>query len=1704
MKVLMEGYNSKLRAAKTNSLKQPYRNGKKAISSRKDYSTLQEVARSYSDYRPMDNIFQVGKLIKTYKHLYANNFGFAQDDHAKAVVTVEIAFGLLYQLCRKFFLKSNVNTICNKVLRDSLPATITGINNNLVIYFLESLCRASDLPLSSRQMVVGTEVYMAIKSSGGFGLSQFVLTPDRKGDPLHPKLAKVTKALHYTGDFDQVIKEINQILVSHGQEPITEMTRKEYSVLIKENKKNKKKKNKIDTSDLSQKFREELSAVKLINEFDNEEDDSDKENFYNYNLKTSEQSDNTNSAQEPGGSEQSDNTNSGQERGSEQSDNHNSGKEGGSDEQSDNNEEEKGSEESGDNPEDGEGSDEQSDNNEEDGEGPENSENNEEPSGNNPEEGGGSENSENNEEPTDLQILKGQLSTSETKMRHVILNVFTYNIDNLPEQDSRRKDHYVLVVQCVLTKFTLFIHINVPYNLNEIASKLCDICGWTGVFHTVTYYKDGMCFNRERYFHNSTNQENIIFDNGSPFGVVGYELSGQMEYLLMIHNSIFKNSLNNFFDSKDSTVFLNIHPSEHTINHFIKKYQMFLSIMFRNYENLSNDEKSTRQPFGMYSSTQFEVNTEDKLLYGASNDIEQRRLKRNIRSRSSYERLFNQSYNVQESSSESFAYTLHHIVDVGGIIDDGFKDYRSDADDNSEDDEDKIIFELINQDAKEKFGLPASKTPKDFGIVSELLLSPENVQKADSPGRLKSWTELYDFSKPVGLYNPGTFCFENAVFRMILGIPQLLKQIETFISKMLTKHNEDYLCTHAYLCCAILFCGFEITEISKDKFRTSEKRVYDCRILRNALITKAKRMNEDAIEAKGNNDAVEAMSFILNYVFEEFKSFDKAFATTNAKHLDDIVKNNVTHRYHCETHNMDWDRTESVRECHWVTRFDAGPLLDEGGIQRFEHQFQITRENYQSQEELIHLHDLCKLDNKLWDDKTDHRCSMADKGYIRNRNIPCCTTTRKEMHLQSSYYFMSITRARGMQQNRAGNVIGAKTKFGVIVPYLLEGEYSLYQLKSAILHYGSGTVHGHYVVCMQDKHGVCLKISDAKTSEISEVEYCRAINFHAVLLCYQRIRNESLNQRLRHSQDGYLDPLRPKFLNSSEPQTEYKEYQYQRDYRSFGPYLEQTLLKNEDLRREEEALATRMSLRSRMKSSSSSTSSQKTLTQFVRENDSKKRKHPADDKPVSVSNKKPTIIEVNDTDDDSDSIAPPEDDDELAFDANFSTDRILNKLFDIEIHIDTTKEYKLLTSGGYGIYKPGVETQPCLFCEDFTPHKIGKISHVCEKCRANNSIVASMKLKESYQKLQKLQLQLSEHCFKCCKRINFKKNYHVTGGFLTCHECYANGECSCVTCLSGVGNIKEIRDVCTEIRREALKRSNDFDVKLSEYKSKKAVLSAQSKQNSSENREVKLGIFMFGYKGRIFKRYHDGYSKKEKTLFELLQNTETPLLNQIRGNILKTSDIVSMLPQQKSDDIFTLSEMQVVPEEVIKFYAKMLGSLNDLKPYTKLTVCDKTNVGSWMSDLVQNGAHERKQKHVYFVTRKEENNPAHKICVYFFDFDHIRSVKLTYFDPSQSDKEVYNAWLQAIWKEKVVEPKSNDLSKGLTIVSDYTKIFGGGKASKMTFDYKNNYVYATMFLFNVMRRGNDSDAKVVVIDKYIDAMKTHIAMASILGMPQWF
>ena len=283
----LKSLDDKIRESKKKATKEALRISKKGIKKKYDFEMVQSLVRSYADYRPSSDLYKLSKIKKDFLDDYKKNFGKAKSDHGLAVIPVEAAFGFLYQLCLKFNESENVTSINNRMVKECLPPNITGINNNLICYFLEAMGRASDLPLSTRQMALATRIYDIVRDAGGFGISQFVLTPERLGIAEIPRIKKLTKYLQFKGDSKQITKEINSVLIAFGNEPLRDLTQKEIASIRNENQ--SQSPTDFDEGALLETFRKDLAAKVLQNEFENEgtvEENEDKEN--QMNEKTSE------------------------------------------------------------------------------------------------------------------------------------------------------------------------------------------------------------------------------------------------------------------------------------------------------------------------------------------------------------------------------------------------------------------------------------------------------------------------------------------------------------------------------------------------------------------------------------------------------------------------------------------------------------------------------------------------------------------------------------------------------------------------------------------------------------------------------------------------------------------------------------------------------------------------------------------------------------------------------------------------------------------------------------------------------------------------------------------------------------------------------------------------------------------------------------------------------------------------------------------------------------------------------------------------------------------------------------------------------------------------------------------------------------------------------------------------------------------------
>ena len=496
MKSSIQALDIKIKAQRTNTLKKPFRDEKKGLKTKYEFSELNELFRSYSEYRCFDNWSKVGKLRKEVLNDYRSNFGLAKQSDVLEVVPVESAFELLWNLCINDppLNTVTVTTIHNKLLKKCIPPNVTGINNNLVIYFIESLRKAADLSLTTRQVTLGSDVYSAVKDAGGFGICQFVLSPDRKQIPLDPKLKKVTRALKFPGDNNAVTKDINTVLMSYGKKPIRDLTNEELEEIHQNNKFEDKFEEQSDEAE--EKYIEEMQNQLVVSTQQlNHEDNST--TLAIGDAKSQEVEDNLDHNDNPNESNESTSTNvEPKETNASSSD-----------------------EKVGENGNQGKGDD-------------KNDENEDHQERNN-------NSSNHNEETTTKSSSELQL-LGKRKFAHVMLNVFTteyLNVSSDP-RDNKRKDYHVLMLYCVSTRFCIFEKVFAPFDFQEIGSKLNYLSGFFGDVESVSFYDDGKCFNEARYIYTGKNREaagyNRMFDETTPFGDLNGEKMGRALYKMMV------------------------------------------------------------------------------------------------------------------------------------------------------------------------------------------------------------------------------------------------------------------------------------------------------------------------------------------------------------------------------------------------------------------------------------------------------------------------------------------------------------------------------------------------------------------------------------------------------------------------------------------------------------------------------------------------------------------------------------------------------------------------------------------------------------------------------------------------------------------------------------------------------------------------------------------------------------------------------------------------------------------------------------------------------------------------------------------------------------------------------------------------------------------------------------------------------------------
>lgn len=1680
MKSSMLSLKVKLQASKTNSLKKPHRDAKRVITGKEDYSRLRAIARSYSEYRPSDYLFQLCRLNKDQVSNYKSHFGNVNPDHAKDVVPVESAFGLLYQICLKLVEMGNIFSINNQLLKTCLPNNVTGINNNLICYFLEAMGRASDLSLSSRQIVIGSQVYQAIKNAGGFGISQFVLSPDRQGIPIDPKVKKVTEALKFDGDLDKLTKDIDNILVSYGHESIQDLSQKEYNQI---QRRINQSTTTFDLSEVSEQFRNKYSAVQLSREFDKEEE-------------------------------------------------------------SDNNEEKNSEEENQENQDPSANTDRSGGDNREESSDGNNPPNQQDCSDNPPPDSGDRDNSSEHNTPNDdssppeesdnqqdeVSLLKSQLSLSKNKMLKVMLGILPINFDKLDPESSERKDCYVLVYHCILTKFTLFEDISIPTELNGISFILNRICGIFGPPHSVDYYRSGVCFNQERYQSHSESH-NIVMDHSSPYGDYPAEMMEKQIFLGELHTKLFANSGHSCFrDSRNTTVLCNLDPSEELIRGYESKVTNFLCVFKR---NCTDDNAGSPSPSWKHVPTsQHEVNCEDKTLFGPHSKLPEKQVVAKIRGKSSYEKMFGHSYSVQQTKNERHLLISNHYTFDDCIHDDGFKEYNSETDLTV--DEDRIVSDLINRSSLKTFGLPPSKVPLNFGPEKVFLMYEGNkVQDTSGPSTI---VELFDTTNPVGFQNNGTFCFLNAVVRFLLESQAFLQMLQEYLDRVAKRVRQkawedlETSMGRTYLIASFLCTTSLLGNYAKKRIPKHEK-VFDLKLIRNALLTKCFDLDSDAFQVEGNCDSVEILRFILTAISKEFVTSDKGFFWKNQEAFDKLFCNSTRTFCHCKTHDDHWYLDAKWFEDDYIRRLTLGPLKDKSIKVN-------SRFDMEGREEIIHLQDLIDKENRNWDEVCeDLRCHKVSNGIFWNMHGSqslsslCECTKRRVYNEESEVVLFEIVRTYMDNKQQREVFVDSKQQEGVVVPFVLLLDTTqnrfYHTFETAIVHEGSKLNCGHYVVYKQHFNGTCLRISDATVTEVSKEVFCKEINMKGVILLYKRCEKPSAlhlqrGDARRQREDNVWDDksahhyaVRPEHWN--EPRTTLYNYDVGKtenalDVSFLEPHLLRKLKDCEETLQEKRAKKRKLSLRS--SSSSANNKQQTTLTQHMNSNlfDNSDEEH------VPKKSKSANDVICIEDDDDSccsslgntDGLGSSGDSDELA---NFD-------LFDIENEVKDGEVVQLLTAHGLQKYKcviednddstPGLQ-QNCIYCNEKTDQKIGKVTSVCMRCK--NGIGSPLLTLATdgghYKSLQRLQRPLNKTCFNCFCSLDSQGDgrYHNAGALKWCFTCQNDGKCKCVTCIYSNGNANRIVEIGKTIANELKDRTLDFETKYITFVRHKNELKAKLKNASSskttdedrkELRSFEKKVHYYGHPGRFIHRPHSGYTKTEVTLLNEIKACNSPFIQQFGLSFLSRKDALELLnPISQKVVKKNGSNTPVTPlsEEFIMYYLTFLKStVKKRNPNTKVHLLLREE--EVLLRIINLAKQNDTKKHVFFVWRSIDEEPSKRTGVYFFESDLQISAQLTYFDPKiKIDK--FDTSLKKLWHDLDVPGK-----KRLHIESNYNVNFGKLKFDR-TFNSANNSVYSLMFLLNCLCY-NNAKKMIQFGDRHIDQCKVLLCMSCIVNDPYYF
>ena len=463
-----------------------------------------------------------------------------------------------------------------------------------------------------------------------------------------------------------------------------------------------------------------------------------------------------------------------------------------------------------------------------------------------------------------------KVGLEQKKFYHLMVDMVSVNWKGtMGSKHIVSKCEFVLVVMCLVTKFTVFRQVKIATDHTEIAGHLLTIFGDFGFPRTVSYYKCGIAFNKNRYPQvERQHTYQVRFDSETKFGHSRYcpQERNRHSFLMSVHNSLFgsnprfKDYMSRFIACCTDYNSVLDHVKDTVVSQFVDQVN---SVWVND-----SPHSDTAPVFVHYPSAQLHVNVSSGFFYGPAEkcvfpQMENRRCP--------FEKMFSRSCCVHEYVKDRNVFgIINHWMGGGDDFMNSSEYCRGVMDQKNSKGETQIVnFGTMEKNARRMYcHLAAEESYYPPALLPDGV--PRHVQGKvvldNNPDRLKEIRIKEKKSHlPIGIINDNHYRALNVVFLFLQDIP-VMNALVCETVRYLVKTKREYSDVIAIVL-TYVYCGRRMYEKGLQRNLSQTERHISINPLSDVLKHKVSQMNNFHLEE--NDSAGKVIRLLFTFLCQE-------------------------------------------------------------------------------------------------------------------------------------------------------------------------------------------------------------------------------------------------------------------------------------------------------------------------------------------------------------------------------------------------------------------------------------------------------------------------------------------------------------------------------------------------------------------------------------------------------------------------------------------------------------------------------------------------------------------------------------------------------------------------------------------------------------------------------------------------------------------